>query len=106
MGINHLTGGHTRLNLHLACIRTRLHNLTGVHINRLKMHLACIRTKLYNLKTNVLSPRDLVFRSDIGHKHYHHLVFIMKSRPSSPLMYIQSRVHTPGVSKRDPEVSS
>ena len=101
MGVDEMgsrRSGHTRLNLHLACIRTRLHNLTGVHI-RLKKHLACIRTKLYNLKTNVLSPRDLVFRSDIGHKLYHHLAFIMKSRPCSTLMHIQSRVHTPGVSK-------
>ena len=45
---HNLTGGHARLNLHLARLRMRLHNLTGVHI-RLNMHLACIRTKFYNL---------------------------------------------------------
>ena len=48
---------------------------------------------------NVLSPRDLVFRPDIGHKLYHQLVFIIKSRPSTPLMHVQSCVPTPGVSK-------
>ena len=33
---------------------------------------------------NVLSPRDLVFRSDIGHKLYHHLN--VSNMPNEPLL--------------------
>ena len=36
------------LKMHLARIRTGLHNLTAGH-TRLKMHLACIRMRHHNL---------------------------------------------------------
>ena len=41
---------------------------------------------------NVLSPRDLVFRPDIGHKLYHHQKVKEVSYPQS-LLQLKSRTH-------------